>query len=78
MAPGAEVPPLSPAWFDPVWSILTLAPRWLGLSVLVLMALWLMRRVAAVDGRVAPWPWWLSLLIGALVTAASWVAGRYG
>jgi len=57
---------VTPAWAE-VFTLLGLGQRWLWLSVLVLVIFWLVRQVAALDGRMATWPWWVPLLIGGLL-----------
>ena len=66
---------MSPAVCDDVQAILTLALRWLVLSTLAYVALALIWTIAR--DRSGPPPW-LPFLIGALLAAASWVAGRCG
>jgi len=66
---------MSPAVFEAVVESLSLTLRWLWLSFLVLVIFWLIRRLAALEAKVTEWPWWLPLLIGAVLAAASWRCG---
>ena len=67
---------MTPGW-DELILVLELVQRWAVVSVLVLALLWLVHRLNAAWGHpLTPWPWWLPLLIGALLTAASMVGTR--
>jgi hypothetical protein len=56
--------------------LLTLAQRWLLLSLLVYGVLRQVHQVTRHWEGDARWPWWLPLGLGAVLAAASWIAGR--